>query len=67
MKTTQPEDACIDLIDTVTDRGEETSSQFLKLLKKPEILDTYPQLKDWNYSFVLPGGCNVYFFDCIIH
>ena len=50
-----PEDACIQLIDTITDRGEETSRQFLELLRKPEILNTYPQLKEWNAAFVLPG------------
>ena len=57
------EDACIQLIDTMIDGGEGTSSQFLKLLKKPEILETYPQLKEWNASFVLPGNT---LFDCII-
>ena len=50
-----PEDVCIQLIDTITDRGEETSRHFLKLLRKPEILNTYPQLKEWNPSLVLPG------------
>ena len=49
------ESVCIKLIDTITDRGEETSRQFLKLLRKPEILNTYPQLKEWNPSLVLPG------------
>ena len=53
--TAQPEDACIDLIDTVINRGEGTSTQFLKLLKKTEILVTYPQLKEWNSSSALPG------------
>ena len=62
--TLQPEAACIKLIDTITFiGGEGTSSQFLKLLKKPEILETYPQLKEWNASFVLPGNT---LFDCII-
>ena len=51
----QPEDACIRLIDTVIDRGEGTSAEFLELLKTPEILNTYPQLKEWNSSVVLPG------------
>ena len=58
LKTTPqltPEDACIQLIDTITGRGEETSRQFLKLLRKPEILSTYPQLKKWNPSLALPG------------
>ena len=58
MRTAQPEDACIELIDTVTNNGEGTSSQFLKLLKKPEILDTYPQLKEWTSSLALPGKKN---------
>ena len=58
LKTTPLLDAeavCIQLIDTITGRGEETSRQFLELLRKPEILNTYPQLKEWNPSLVLPG------------
>ena len=50
-----PEDVCIKLIDTITDKGEETSCHFLQLLKKPEILSTYPQLKEWNPSLALTG------------
>ena len=53
--TAVTEDACIDLIDGVVNGGEGTSTQFLKLLKKPEILVTYPQLKEWNSSSALPG------------
>ena len=51
----QREEVCIKLIDTVIYKGEETSSQFLTLLQKPEILAVYPQLKKWNLSFALPG------------
>ena len=47
-----PEAACIQLIDTITGGGEGTSAQFLQLLKQPEILVTYPQLKDWDPSLV---------------
>ena len=57
-----PEGVCIKLIDTITGGGEETSCQFLKLLEKPEILNTYPQLKKWNPSLALPGT----WFRCII-
>ena len=42
----QPEAACIQLIDTMINRGEETASDFIKLLQKTGILHTYPQLKD---------------------
>ena len=55
LKTTPqltPEAACIQLIDTITGGGEGTSAQFLQLLKQPEILVTYPQLKDWDPSLV---------------
>ena len=52
MDTAQKEDACIKLIDTMINRGEETSSEFLQLLNKPQILSTYPQLKDWDPSLV---------------
>ena len=57
LKVLQPEAACIELIDTVIDRGEGTSSEFLKLLGKPKILNTYPQLKEWNASLALQGAC----------
>ena len=50
-----PEAVCIQLIDTITDRGEETSRQFLKLLRKEEILNTYPQLKELDPSSVQPA------------
>ena len=51
-----PEDACIDLIDSLMSRGEGPSSDFLKLLKDPEIHSTYnTQLKDWILSLELPG------------
>ena len=53
--TAQPEDAISELIDRVTGNGEGTSSQFLKLLRKPEILREYPQLKEWISSLALPG------------
>ena len=49
------EDVCIQLLDTVISKGEGTSSQFLTLLQKPEILDAYPQLKEWIVSVGLPG------------
>ena len=55
MNMTQPEEACIQLIDTVTSNGERTSSKFLKLLKKPEILNTYQELKKWISSLALSG------------
>ena len=49
------ENVCIQLLDTVINKGEGTSSQFLTLLQKPEILDAYPQLKEWTVSVGLPG------------
>ena len=50
--TAQPaEAACIQLLDTVINRGEGTAAQFLQLLTKSEILKTYPQLQEWNSSF----------------
>ena len=52
---TQPEDLCIELIDTAIGGGERSSFQFLTFLRKTEIVDTYPQLKEWNASFALPG------------
>ena len=51
----QTEQAYIKLIDTIIQRGEETSAQFLQLLKKPEILNIYPQLKELDPSFVPPA------------
>ena len=51
----QPKVVCTKLIDSVISSGEATSSQFLALLKKAEILDTYPQLKKWNPSVALAG------------
>ena len=45
-----PGDVCIQLIDTIIYGGEETSAKFLQLLKKPEILELYPQLKEWDPS-----------------
>ncbi|XP_067459136.1 uncharacterized protein [Thunnus thynnus] len=42
----QPEQTIIDLIDQVIGKGEEYCSQFLEVLKEPDVLITYPQLKE---------------------
>ncbi|XP_031152379.1 uncharacterized protein si:dkey-10c21.1 isoform X3 [Sander lucioperca] len=41
----QPEECVIELIDQVIARGQESCSLFLEVLKEPDILQTYPQLK----------------------
>ena len=51
----QPEAACIQLIDRMISGGEGTSTKFLRLLQKQEILDTYTQLRELKSSFALPG------------
>ena len=40
------EKTIISLIDQVIAKGQETSHEFLQVLKEPEVLRTYPQLKD---------------------
>ncbi|KAM4559418.1 uncharacterized protein PAE49_013832 [Odontesthes bonariensis] len=46
LKVLPPEEAITKLIDQVIGKGEVTCAQFLEVLKKPEVLETYPQLKD---------------------
>ncbi|TDH07161.1 hypothetical protein EPR50_G00120840 [Perca flavescens] len=41
----QPEERVTELIDQVIGGGQESCSRFLTVLKKPDILQTYPQLK----------------------
>uniref|UniRef100_A0A8D0D254 CARD domain-containing protein n=1 Tax=Sander lucioperca TaxID=283035 RepID=A0A8D0D254_SANLU len=41
----QPEERVTELIDQVIAGGQESCSLFLKVLKEPDILQTYPQLK----------------------
>uniref|UniRef100_A0A8C4E379 CARD domain-containing protein n=1 Tax=Dicentrarchus labrax TaxID=13489 RepID=A0A8C4E379_DICLA len=41
----QPEDRITNLIDQVICKGQETCSSFLEVLKQPDVLRTYPQLK----------------------
>ncbi|XP_078119317.1 uncharacterized protein LOC144526041 isoform X2 [Sander vitreus] len=41
----QPEERVTELIDQVIAGGQESCSVFLKVLKEPDILQTYPQLK----------------------
>ncbi|KAF1382289.1 hypothetical protein PFLUV_G00142200 [Perca fluviatilis] len=42
----QPEERVTELMDQVIDGGQESCSRFLKVLKEPDILQTYPQLKN---------------------
>ncbi|XP_026152230.1 uncharacterized protein LOC113124004 isoform X2 [Mastacembelus armatus] len=42
----KPEESIINLIDQVIAKGQESCSSFGKLLKEPEVLKTYPQLKE---------------------
>ncbi|XP_037645550.1 uncharacterized protein si:dkey-10c21.1 isoform X1 [Sebastes umbrosus] len=42
----QPEETVINLIDQVIDKGQEYCLRFLDVLKDPDVLRTYPQLKD---------------------
>ncbi|XP_070832802.1 uncharacterized protein [Chaetodon trifascialis] len=41
----QPEETVTNLIDQVILKGQESCSRFLEILKKPEVLRTFPQLK----------------------
>ncbi|XP_035517586.1 uncharacterized protein LOC118328088 isoform X2 [Morone saxatilis] len=41
----QPEKTITNLIDQVICKGQETCSSFLEVLKQPDVLTTYPQLK----------------------
>ncbi len=41
----QPEETVTKLIDQVIGKGQESCSRFLEVLKEPDILKTYPQLK----------------------
>ncbi|KAM9364382.1 uncharacterized protein KZ484_010635 [Pholidichthys leucotaenia] len=40
-----PEKTVTDLIDQIIGKGEDTCVQFCQLLKKPEVLETYPKLR----------------------
>uniref|UniRef100_UPI0037E8FC86 uncharacterized protein n=1 Tax=Semicossyphus pulcher TaxID=241346 RepID=UPI0037E8FC86 len=42
----QPERSVTDLIDQVMGKGQESCCLFLKVLREPDVLGTYPQLKD---------------------
>uniref|UniRef100_A0A3B5A371 CARD domain-containing protein n=1 Tax=Stegastes partitus TaxID=144197 RepID=A0A3B5A371_9TELE len=42
----QPEETVTNLIDVVIGKDEETCDQFLQVLKDPEVLRTYPGLKE---------------------
>lgn len=42
----QPEPTIIDLIDHVIGNGEKSCSQFIKVLKQPDVVSTFPQLKE---------------------
>ncbi|CAK6963704.1 uncharacterized protein si:dkey-10c21.1 isoform X1 [Scomber scombrus] len=52
MHISQPEESIIDLIDHMLDNGEESCSQFLEVLKQPDVLATFPKLiemtKNWS-------------------
>ncbi|XP_076731407.1 uncharacterized protein LOC101472163 isoform X2 [Maylandia zebra] len=44
--SSNPEQTVTNLIDLLMSKGEETSDQFLQILKDPEVDATYPQLKN---------------------
>ncbi|XP_070771382.1 uncharacterized protein [Enoplosus armatus] len=50
-----PEKTVTNLIDQVIGKGQETCSLFLEVLKQPDVLRTYPQLKQMEIS---SGGGN---------
>ncbi|TKS71651.1 hypothetical protein D9C73_004897 [Collichthys lucidus] len=43
--TPQPGQTVTDLIDCVIFKGEDSCSRFIEVLKEPEVVDTYPQLR----------------------
>ncbi|XP_040914001.1 uncharacterized protein LOC121194919 isoform X1 [Toxotes jaculatrix] len=44
--TSPPENTIANLIDQVIGKGQESCSLFAKVLKNPDVLETYPQLKE---------------------
>uniref|UniRef100_A0A8D3C2Q1 CARD domain-containing protein n=1 Tax=Scophthalmus maximus TaxID=52904 RepID=A0A8D3C2Q1_SCOMX len=55
-----PEKTLTDLIDQVIDNGQISCSLFIEVLKNPEVVRTYPQLKDITRN--LSQLCKIFFF-----